>query len=84
MTAAQPKASHHINGQYCEDTSGRSFESVYPATGEVIATLHSATPEVIEKAVAAARAAQPEWARRPGVERGRILFAHGAAVARAQ
>jgi betaine-aldehyde dehydrogenase len=73
MTAAQPKASHHINGQYREDTSGPSFESHYPATGEVIATLHAATPALVDMVVADARAAQPAWAKMTGVQRGRIL-----------
>ena len=73
MTAAQPKASHHINGQYREDTSGQSFESHYPATGETIAKLHAATPALVDMVVADARAAQPAWAKMTGVQRGRVL-----------
>ncbi|TDH38789.1 betaine-aldehyde dehydrogenase [Pseudohoeflea suaedae] len=73
MTAAQPKASHYINGAYRDDTSGKSFESRYPATGEVIATLNSASLPLVDEAVAAARAAQPAWARMTGIERGRVL-----------
>ena len=46
---------------------------IYPATGETIATLHAATPNIVELAVEAARAAQPAWARLKPVERGRIL-----------
>ena len=70
---AQPQASHYIDGAYVEDTAGRPIESIYPATGEVIARLHSATPEIIGRAVASAKAAQKAWARTPPVERGRIL-----------
>ena len=73
MTAAQPKASHYINGEYREDMSGSSFETHYPASGETIATLHAATTDLVDEAVAAARAAQPAWAKMTGVERGRIL-----------
>ena len=73
MTAAQPKASHYINGQYREDTSGPSFDTHYPATGETIATLHAATTDLVDMVVADARAAQPAWARMTGVERGRVL-----------
>ena len=51
---AQPKASHFINGDYMEDAAGKAFESVYAATGEVVATLHSATPAIIDKAMASA------------------------------
>ncbi len=70
---AQPKASHFIDGDYVEDTAGTVFESLYPATGEVIARLHAATPAIIEKAIAAARRAQPEWAAMSPTARGRIL-----------
>jgi betaine-aldehyde dehydrogenase len=69
----QPAASHFINGQYVEDTGGESFDVIYPATGEVIAKMHSATPDIINQALDAARAAQPAWAAMSGTERGRIL-----------
>lgn len=70
---AQPKASHFIDGEYVEDTAGAPFESLYPATGEVIARLHAATPAIVEKAIAAAKRAQPEWAAMSPTARGRIL-----------
>ncbi|MFN0263744.1 betaine-aldehyde dehydrogenase [Tepidamorphus sp. 3E244] len=70
---AQPKASHFIGGEYVDDTAGAAFESIYSATGEVIAKLHSATPAIIERAVEAARAAQIQWAQLSGAERGRVL-----------
>ena len=70
---AQPKASHFIDGEYVEDTAGTPFESLYPATGEVIARLHAATPDIVEKAIAAAKRAQPEWAAMSPTARGRIL-----------
>ena len=70
---AQPKASHYINGRFVDDEQGAPLPVIYPATGETIATLHSATPNIIELAVEAARAAQPAWARLKPVERGRIL-----------
>jgi betaine-aldehyde dehydrogenase len=70
---AQPKASHYINGRFVEDEQGKVLPVIYPATGETIATLHSATPNIVELAVEAARAAQPAWARLKPVERGRIL-----------
>ena len=70
---AQPKASHHIAGKFTEDASGSALDSVYPATGEVIARLHCATPALVDNAVDTARAAQPAWAALKPVERGRIL-----------
>ena len=70
---AQPKASHFIGGAYVEDTAGTPIDVIFPATGEVIAKLHSATPAIVDKALAAAKSAQASWAAMTGTERGRIL-----------
>lgn len=69
----QPEASHFIDGAYAEDTAGSQIDVIYPATGEVVATVHAATPAVIERAIESARAAQNAWAALPGRARGRIL-----------
>ncbi len=69
----QPKASHFIDGEYVEDTAGAPIDVVYPATGEVIARLHSATPQIIEQALTSAKRAQKAWAAMTGTERGRVL-----------
>ncbi|WP_306133489.1 betaine-aldehyde dehydrogenase [Roseivivax marinus] len=69
----QPKASHFIDGAYVEDTAGTPIEVIYPATGEVIATVHAATDAVIEQALDSARRAQAEWAATSPRERGRVL-----------
>src|SRR5690625_5072936 len=69
----QPEASHFIDGAYVEDKAGAPIEVIYPATGEVIARLHSATPEIVERAISSAAAAQKAWAAMTGTERGRIL-----------
>jgi betaine-aldehyde dehydrogenase len=70
---AQPKASHYIDGRFVEDTNGSPLEVIYPATGEVIARLHAATPEIVERAIQSAVAAQAKWARMRPADRGRIL-----------
>ena len=69
----QPTASHFINGAYVEDTAGAAIDVIYPATGEVVARVHSATPAVIDAALEAAKAGQKIWAAMTGTERGRIL-----------
>ncbi len=69
----QPTASHFINGEYVEDTSGTPIDVIYPATGEVIATVHAATPAIVDRALNAAKSAQAAWAAMSGTERGRIL-----------
>ncbi|MBV7396990.1 betaine-aldehyde dehydrogenase [Mameliella sediminis] len=69
----QPKASHFVDGQYLEDSAGEVIEVVYPATGDVIAKVHAATPAVIERAIESGRRAQAEWGKLSGTERGRVL-----------
>ncbi|MGC1259753.1 MAG: betaine-aldehyde dehydrogenase, partial [Jannaschia helgolandensis] len=51
---ARPTASHFIDGAYVEDTTGAPIPVIYPATGETIATVHAATPEIMERALASA------------------------------
>lgn len=70
---AQPAASHYIGGAYVESPEGPAFDSIYPATGEVIARLHGADDAAIEAAIAAARDGQKLWAAMPATERGRVL-----------
>ncbi|MBW8639333.1 betaine-aldehyde dehydrogenase [Hoeflea sp. WL0058] len=70
---AQPTASHFIDGEFVEDVAGRAIDSVYPATGAIVARLHAATPQIIESAIASAEAGQKVWAAMTGAERGRIL-----------
>ena len=70
---AQPTASHFINGRYVEDKAGAEIPVYYPATGEVIAVVHEATPAIIDQALSSAKAAQAQWAAMSGTERGRIL-----------
>ena len=69
----QPAASHFINGTFHEDANGTRMPVYFPGTGEQIAQVHAATPAVVEAALAAAKAAQKDWAAMMPVERGRIL-----------
>jgi betaine-aldehyde dehydrogenase len=50
-----------------------SFDTVNPATGQVLATIRIDGSGEIDRAVARAAEAQRGWAKVPGVERGRIL-----------
>ena len=50
-----------------------AFDKIYPATGEVIAKIEPANPQILDKAVEYASEAQKKWAALAGYERGRIL-----------
>ncbi len=70
---AQPAGSHFVGGRYRDETDARQIESIYPATGEVVARVGAASSALVDDAVATARAAQAEWGRASGAVRGRVL-----------
>jgi acyl-CoA reductase-like NAD-dependent aldehyde dehydrogenase len=64
-----------IGGEWAESTSDSAREIVSPATGERLADAPNASQEDVDRAVAAARAAQPGWAALSAWERARICHA---------
>jgi 5-carboxymethyl-2-hydroxymuconic-semialdehyde dehydrogenase len=62
---------HLINGKQVD--SGRSFETINPATQEVLAEVAAGGEAEINAAVAAAKAAFPAWAGRPATERAALM-----------
>ncbi len=66
---------HFIGGAWAPPASGRYFETRNPARGEVLARVADGEAEDADRAVAAARAAQPAWAALGGHERARYLYA---------
>lgn len=73
MSSLQPNSSHYIDGSYVEDSSGAPIDVIYSATGEKIAQVHAATPEIVERALASAEAARKSWTVLSSTERGRVL-----------
>ncbi|RED18218.1 CoA-acylating methylmalonate-semialdehyde dehydrogenase [Pontivivens insulae] len=65
---------HFIDGKRVEGTSGRSADVYNPATGEVQAQVPLANAAELDKAVAGAVAAQPEWAATNPQRRARVLM----------
>ena len=53
---------------------GQTFESVAPATGEVLGSFPRSTAADVDRAVAKAKAAFEDWRLVPAPERGNILF----------
>ena len=68
-----PEQKLYIHGGYRDAVSGQSFETLNPATGEVICTVQQAGAEDVEAAVASAREGFARWSAMSGSERGRIL-----------
>ncbi|KAI7987417.1 Aldehyde dehydrogenase family 2 member C4 [Camellia lanceoleosa] len=65
-----------INGNFVDSISGKTFESIDPRTGEVIAKVAEGDKEDVEFAVKAAREAfdHGPWPRLSGSARGRIMM----------
>ncbi|KAL3368364.1 hypothetical protein AABB24_009305 [Solanum stoloniferum] len=65
-----------INGQFVDSASGKTFPTLDPRTGEVIAHIAEGDAEDINRAVAAARKAFDEgpWPRMTAYERSKILL----------
>lgn len=64
---------HFINGAFTAPE--QPFETKNPATGKVLATVSQGGADTVDRAVKAARAAQPKWAKLPGHERAKYLYA---------
>ncbi|HZO96793.1 MAG TPA: aldehyde dehydrogenase family protein [Gaiellaceae bacterium] len=57
--------------------AAQTFETIAPATGEVLASFPRSTAEDVDRAVQAAKAAFEEWRLVPAPERGNLLFRFG-------
>jgi malonate-semialdehyde dehydrogenase (acetylating)/methylmalonate-semialdehyde dehydrogenase len=66
---------HWINGKPWERALERKGDVYNPATGEKTAELALASPAEVDAAVAAAKAALPEWRSASLAKRSRVLFA---------
>lgn len=65
-----------IGGQWVESASGKTFETINPATGEVLARVAEGDAEDVNRAVVAARKAfeSGPWPKLTPSQRGRLLW----------
>src|SRR5438105_10722216 len=65
-----------IGGQWVESASGKTFETINPSTGEVLAKVVEGDSEDINRAVIAARKAfeSGSWPKLTPSQRGRLLL----------
>ncbi|GMQ94380.1 MAG: betaine-aldehyde dehydrogenase [Acidimicrobiia bacterium] len=62
-----------VHGERFEATSGENFDSINPATGEVLARVGQASSADVDRAVDSARDAFESWSATPAAHRGRVL-----------
>ncbi|MDJ1164483.1 betaine-aldehyde dehydrogenase [Burkholderia gladioli] len=63
----------YIGGAYVDATSGVTFDSFDPATGQHLATIQQAGEADVQRAVDSAREGQRVWAAMTSMQRSRIL-----------
>jgi aldehyde dehydrogenase (NAD+) len=63
-----------IGGKFVPPKSGKYFDSINPATEEVLAEIGLANQSDVDAAYNAAQKAFPAWSKLPGAERGKYLF----------
>ncbi|CAB3741582.1 NAD/NADP-dependent betaine aldehyde dehydrogenase [Paraburkholderia sediminicola] len=63
----------YIGGAYVDATSGETFDTLDPATGETLAAVQQASAADVDRAVQSARDGQREWAALTAMQRSRIL-----------
>ena len=77
-----PTFRHFIAGEWCDSTSGATFESHNPAdTRDVIGRFQQGTAADVAMAIRAADMAGAMWRRTPAPKRGEILYRFGALMA---
>jgi aldehyde dehydrogenase (NAD+) len=80
MAVTAKEFRNYIGGEWVDAASGETFESVSPATGELIGAFPRSGRDDVERAVAAAKAAYEEWRLVPAPKRGELLFRFGRLV----
>jgi acyl-CoA reductase-like NAD-dependent aldehyde dehydrogenase len=68
------KFRNYVAGEWVDAAGGETFESIVPATGEAIGEFPRSTPEDVDRAVAAAKAAYEGWRLTPAPKRAEILY----------
>ncbi|MDX1577923.1 MAG: aldehyde dehydrogenase family protein, partial [Gemmatimonadota bacterium] len=75
IAARGPVFGHYIAGRWADAPADETLASSNPATGDELARIAQGTPDDVDAAVRAARAAQPAWAALDGHGRARWLYA---------
>jgi aldehyde dehydrogenase (NAD+) len=65
---------NYINGKWVKSKTGKTFASLNPATGKVLARFQAGDKRDVETAVRAAEKALPKWKETPAPVRAQYLF----------
>ena len=68
------KIRNFIDGQFVEPIGGKYLENIEPATGKPYSQVADSDARDVERAVAAAEKAFPDWSRTPAADRSLLLL----------
>jgi 1-pyrroline dehydrogenase len=74
MSATQTTYKDFVGGEWVDSGSGETMEVINPASGETIAEVPRSNAEDVDRAVAAAKKALPEWLEATPKERSELLL----------
>jgi 1-pyrroline dehydrogenase len=75
MSATKTEYKAFVGGEWVDSASGETMDVINPATGEVVAAVPSCVAEDVDRAVAAAAKALPEWLDKTPKDRSELLHA---------
>jgi betaine-aldehyde dehydrogenase/aminobutyraldehyde dehydrogenase len=73
MSATKTEYKAFVGGEWVDSASGETMDVINPATGEVVAVVPSCVAEDVDRAVAAAAKALPEWLDKTPRDRSELL-----------
>jgi 1-pyrroline dehydrogenase len=73
MSATKTEYKAFVGGEWVDSASGETMDVINPATGEVVAAVPSCVAEDVDRAVAAAAKALPEWLDKTPKDRSELL-----------
>ncbi|MBI4289072.1 MAG: aldehyde dehydrogenase family protein [Chloroflexi bacterium] len=65
---------NYINGKWSRASSGKTYENIDPANGDVLGLFPLSGPEEVDRAVEAASRSSAKWRKLPAPKRAEILF----------
>jgi 1-pyrroline dehydrogenase len=73
MSATKTAYKNFVGGEWVDAASGETMEVINPATGETIADVPKCSADDVDRAVAAAKKALPEWLDKTPKDRSELL-----------
>src|SRR3954470_11346134 len=68
------KIRNFVDGQFVEPVGGKYLDNIEPATGKPYSLVPDSDAPDVERAVAAAEKAFPDWSKKPAAERSNLLL----------